>query len=258
MLSLSSSGKSNSDSFDNRLSTYPESTSGGERAPPNPVIKPYTAEIPLNTQRIRSKGGLLFEYGKGLELKRFHEFLGFGDQGLQFAVGLHKGHVPSVGAVDVGYFGGDAFGAPEIQRLGGIQQFNGQNPLRVFDHFQGFDGGVGAHAHVVFLSVGRVDGIHRRGGAQLLVFADDGRGGVLGNHEAGIQPRIGDEKCRKIAQAVDQLVGSSLRNTAQLRHRDRHEIQGDRQGLAVEIPRRYDGVFVGQDRKSTRLNSSHV
>ena len=137
----------------------------------------------------------------------------------------------------------------EVERLRGIEQLDGQHPLGVEHHAVEFGGGVGAHAHMVFLPLRRGDRVDRGGHAQPFGLADDRRRGVLRDHETAVQPRVGDKKLRKFPGARNQFIGAPLGDVAQLGEGYGEEIHRQRDGLAVEIPRRDDHVLVGEDRR---------
>ena len=140
-----------------------------------------------------------------------------------------------------------AGGPAKLQRLAGREQLDAQQLLGVVEHAAGFGGGVGPHAHVVFLAVAAHDGVHRSGRAQLLVLAHDAGCGVLRNHQARVQARLGHQIGRQAALARNQLVGSSLRDAAQLGHGQGQVVEGQGQRLAVEVAAAQNQVFVGED-----------
>jgi len=137
----------------------------------------------------------------------------------------------------------------EVERLRGIEQLDGQHPLGVEHHAVEFGGGVGAHAHMVFLPLRRGDRVDRGGHAQPFGLADDRRRGVLRDHETAVQPRVGDQELRKFPGARNQFIGAPLGDVAQLGEGYGEEIHRQRDRLAVEIPRRDDHVLVGEDRR---------
>ena len=74
----------------------------------------------------------------------------------------------------------------EIDALRSIHQFDGKDMFKVVHHFIKFGCGIGSHTYVVFLPVGRNDGIARCGIAVHFVLTDHRRSSVLGNHKAGV------------------------------------------------------------------------
>ena len=98
----------------------------------------------------------------------------------------------------------------EVECLCGIEQLDGHHPFGVFHHLVAFGGCVAAHADEVFLVLAAGDAVDTAGGAELLGLADDGCGGVLRNHEAAVEARLGDEERGKAALGVDELVGASF------------------------------------------------
>ena len=137
----------------------------------------------------------------------------------------------------------------EFERLRGVEKLDGQHPFGVAHHAVEFGRGVGPHAHMVLLPLRRGDRIDRRGHAEPLRLADDRGRRVLGNHEAAVQPRLGDEEGRQLARTGDQFVGAAFGDAAQLRERDGQKIHRQRDGLTVEIARRDDHILFGEDRR---------
>ena len=106
-------------------------------------------------------------------------------------------------------------GALQVDGLRGIHQLDGKDAFYILHDLHGFDSGVAAHAHVVFLFIGRGNGINGAGSTQLFVFADNGSGGVLRNHEAGVQAGVGNEEFRDVAAVAGyQAVGAALGDAA--------------------------------------------
>ena len=86
--------------------------------------------------------------------------------------------------------------AAEVDALCGIHQFNGKDMFQVIHHFIKFGSCVGAHAYVVFLSVGGDDGVARSRIAVHFILADHRSGGILRNHKAGVQTGVGNQEFR--------------------------------------------------------------
>ena len=76
--------------------------------------------------------------------------------------------------------------------------------------------GIGAHTHMVFLSVAGYDGIAAGGITVHLVLAHHGSSGILGNHEARIQTGIGNQELRQSAQPHDELGNAAFGDITQL------------------------------------------
>ena len=89
----------------------------------------------------------------------------------------------------------------QVYGLGGVQQFDGQHAFHVVHYLDALHSGVASHAHMVLLLVGGRNGVDTTRGAELLVFADNGRSGVLRNHETGVQTGGRHEKFRGLAVA---------------------------------------------------------
>ena len=88
---------------------------------------------------------------------------------------------------------------------------------------------------MVFLSVAAHDAVGTGRRAQLFVLARQGSGGVLGNHIPRIGTRIIGEERRKTALTGNQQIHPAFRNASEIRKGQREEIEGDGQGLPMEI-----------------------
>src|SRR5256885_6204317 len=79
-----------------------------------------------------------------------------------------------------------------------------------------------------------------------LIFAHQRRARNLSNHEAAVEPRSLGEKRSEAAREgrIDQLLDPSLADVGELGERDGAEIEGEREGLAVEVTTR-DEVRLG-------------
>ena len=86
--------------------------------------------------------------------------------------------------------------AAEVDALCSIHQFDGKDMFQVVHHFIEFGSGVGAHAYVVFLSVGGDDGVARSRIAVHFILADHRSGSILRNHETGVQTGVGNQEFR--------------------------------------------------------------
>ena len=136
----------------------------------------------------------------------------------------------------------------EIDALRSIHQFDGKDMFKVVHHFIKFGCGIGPHTYVVFLPVGRNDGIARCGIAVHFILTDHRRSSVLGNHKAGIQSRIGYQKFRKFAKSHNQLRDTAFGDISQFCQGNGEKVIGDSQRLTVEISTGNDSVFVREDR----------
>ena len=101
---------------------------------------------------------------------------------------------------------------------------------------------------MIFLPVGRNDGIARCGITVHFVLADHRRSSILGNHKTGIQSRIGYQKLRKFAKSHNQLRDTAFGNVSQFCQGNGEKVIGDSQRLTVEISTGNDSVFVREDR----------
>ena len=87
-----------------------------------------------------------------------------------------------------------AFGVLEVERLGGHEQFNGEDRADKIHDLARLEGGGHAHRDVVFASGGGGDRIDTGRMAEDAAFDDERGGRDLGNHEAGVEAAVGREK----------------------------------------------------------------
>ena len=132
------------------------------------------------------------------------------------------------------------FGAqrqPQVERLGGDDQFEGQDPLDVRDDGHGVAGRDRSHRDVVFLIRRGRDRVGAGRVGQHLVLRRQRRGRVLEQHHARLQPAAGRKERRQAAvQArVHQQRDPPFRDRAELRDRQLGEVERDRDRLAVEV-----------------------
>ena len=109
---------------------------------------------------------------------------------------FYKRHFFPIGMEETLKNGRGFLRAAEVDALCGVHQFDGKDMFQVVHHFIEFGCGIGTHAYMVFLSVGRDDGIARSCIAVHFILADHGGGGILGNHESGVQTGVSYEKFR--------------------------------------------------------------
>src|SRR5690606_23688652 len=76
---------------------------------------------------------------------------------------------------------------------------------------------------------------------------DQGRGGVLRNHQSGVDAGIGDEVVGQLARTGDELIGPALGDVSQFAKGDGEEVEGQRQRLAVKVSCRDDLVLFRED-----------
>src|SRR5207247_4219541 len=86
-----------------------------------------------------------------------------------------------------------------------------------------------------------------------LHLGDEGRGDVLGEHVARMQSAMRREEGREPlrGQRVHEAVDAALGDAGELGEADPQRVEDEAQHLTVEV------AAAQQDRKSTRLNSSH-
>src|SRR5699024_1249649 len=116
------------------------------------------------------------------------------------------------------------------------EELVGQDGPGVLQDGARLPGGGGAHGDEVLLVGGGGDGVHRGRVGQDLVLRGHIGGGVLDDHEAAVDAAVGGEEAGQAVGegGVDHALNAPLGDAGQLRAGD------------------------AQDRKSTRLNSSHV
>jgi len=105
----------------------------------------------------------------------------------------------------------------EVQSLSSANELDGNDVLGVLHHLSTLAGGNGAHGHMVFL-VGRSGyGVYAGRVGQDLVFRNEGRCRVLGDHESRIETPFAHEKGRKTAQlGIDQPLDAPFGYIRQL------------------------------------------
>ena len=89
----------------------------------------------------------------------------------------------------------------EVERLTGIEEFDGEHTLGVENHLVEFRTSIGSHADVVFLSLASGNAIDRTRHTERLALADDGGSSVLCDHKTTIDTWIGNEETGKTACA---------------------------------------------------------
>ncbi len=69
----------------------------------------------------------------------------------------------------------------------------------------------------------------------------------MGDHEAAVEARVGNEERGQTACAADELVDTALRDIRELGKGEGEVVHRHCDGLAVEVAGRYDDVVVGED-----------
>src|SRR5712691_7447917 len=83
---------------------------------------------------------------------------------------------------------------------------------------------------------------------QHFILADQGGGGDLRHHEAGVEPGASGEKRRQafIQRWIDEALNPPLGNSGERAERDAKEVEHERDRLAMKISAREDvAVFSG-------------
>ena len=160
---------------------------------------------------------------------------------------LHKGNFLAVFVQETLQNGRSLCRTAEVNALSGIHQFDGKDMLQIIHNTIKLSSCIGTHADVVFLPVGGNDGVATGGIAVHLVLAHHRCGGILRNHETGVQTGIGNKEFRKSAQPHDKLGDAPLGYIAQFCQGDAEKVVGDGKRLAVEVTARNDTVLIGED-----------
>ena len=139
---------------------------------------------------------------------------------------------------------------PQVDALGRAADLDGQAGPDVRHDLAELAHRGPAHGHVVFLLARRRDGVHAGRMGKHLVLADQGRGGVLGEHEAGVGARVRGQERRQAAgeRRVQHPVHPALADAGQLGQGHGQHVRGERQWLAVEVPRRHHLAVERHDR----------
>ena len=137
--------------------------------------------------------------------------------------------------------------AAELESLGGVEEFDGENAFGVLCDAVGLGGGIAAHTDEVFLVLAAGYAVDAAGCAELFGLAGDGGRGVLGDHEAAVEAGLSDEEAWEAAFGVDELVGASFADAAEFGEGDGEEVEGHGEGFAVEVAAGDDEVVVGED-----------
>ena len=110
--------------------------------------------------------------------------------------------------------------------------------------------GEGRHRDMVLLVGGGRQRIDRGGMGQRLVLGGQRRRRHMGDHEAGIEPALGDEEGRQAAHhRVGEERDAALGEGADLGDGEGEDVGGDRHRLGVEIAAREDLAVLGEDQR---------
>lgn len=82
----------------------------------------------------------------------------------------------------------------ELEGLRGIEHLYAEDLLHILHYPHTLGSGVCAHAHMILLTLRRINGIHHTGGTQLLVLAHYGGSRILRDHESGVQTGLGHQE----------------------------------------------------------------
>jgi hypothetical protein len=91
---------------------------------------------------------------------------------------------------------------------------------------------------VILLPGTRRNRVRGGGVTEHLVLADEGGGHVLRDHEPRVESAVvGEERGQAVGERrVDEPLDAPLRDRRELGHRERHRVECQRDGLAVEVP----------------------
>ena len=126
---------------------------------------------------------------------------------------------------------------PQVERLGGDEQLDGEDPLDVLDDGPRVPRRDRAHRDVVLLVGARRDAVRGRGVDQHLVLGREGRGRVLVDHHPGVDARRRRQERRQpaVEPRVEEQRGPSLADRAELSERQLREVESEGDRLAVEV-----------------------
>ena len=127
-------------------------------------------------------------------------------------------------------------GRMEIAALRRGQQLDPNHGERVLGHAQQPPGAMGGHGDMVLLVGGGGDGVHAGRIGLLLVLRHQGGGGHLGDHEAGVEARLGSQEGRQAGQRrIDQHGDPALGQGADLADSQSDHVGGEGHGFGVEV-----------------------
>jgi hypothetical protein len=140
--------------------------------------------------------------------------------------------------------------AEEIEALRATERLDRERIARVAHDHREFQRRVDAHAHVILHAGGCRHRLDRRGERAQAVLRHQGGTRVLRDHEAGVRARGGTEERRQATgMSVREAIDARLADVGKLRHRDRREIERDRDGLSVEVPPAHDATLFHEDQR---------
>ena len=122
------------------------------------------------------------------------------------------------------------------------QQFNAENGGKIVRHVRQPARSVRGHRHMIFLVGAGWCGIDRAGRGALLVLGIERGRRHFGNHEAGVDARLGGQERRQpeIQRGVDERGDASLADRTDLRQCQGNLVSGKSDRLGVKISTRDD------------------
>ena len=138
----------------------------------------------------------------------------------------------------VGFLGEGAGleGGEKVDALAGAEEFDSEDVAEVGEHALQAAGAAHAHGDVVFLVAAGGDGIDGVRSGEGFIFAGEGGGGDLRDHEAGVEARLGGEEGGEHAgEWVGHLLDAAFGDAAERGDGDGQLVGGHGEGLAVEV-----------------------
>ena len=125
----------------------------------------------------------------------------------------------------------------ELDALRTGEQLDRERPLGVREHLPRLQAGRVPHRDVILLAGARRDRVDAGRVAEHLVLADERRGDVLRDHEAGVEPAVGRQERRQpVGEGrVDEPLDAALGDARELGDRHRQRVERERERLAVEV-----------------------
>ena len=132
----------------------------------------------------------------------------------------------------------------QVEPVRGARQLDREDAREVGERGAQLACGRPAHRDVILLHRARRQRADARGARQPAVLGDERGLRVLGDHEAGVDARLGGEERRQPVRArgVEQPVGAALGDPADLGDRDGEEVEREAERRAVEVAARLDAA----------------